>query len=220
MMHQTVDRDRPPGEQLDEDRRLFELVETGAVDSAQRMWECAMPVVVLGRHQPPAAHVLAERCEAEGVPVLRRCSGGGAVVLGPGCLAYTIVLPMTDRPGLADVSESFRELLAAFVDALALPGLEIRGGQDLAIQGRKVSGNAQRRGRRALLQHGTLLYSFDALLAARYLIEPARQPAYRRRRPHVSFLGNLPLDGGEVAKRIATALRALTGRATLSSQSR
>jgi len=73
------------------------------------------------------------------------------------------------------------------------------------LNGRKVSGSAQRRGRRALLHHGTLLYDFDPALAVRYLKEPSRQPAYRARRSHGEFLGNLPLTGEEVRARLVAA---------------
>jgi hypothetical protein len=53
------------------------------------------------------------------------------------------------------------------------------------------------------LQHGTLLYRFDAELAARYLLEPTRQPEYRRRRRHADFLGNLPHSALEIQRRVA-----------------
>ena len=76
------------------------------------------------------------------------------------------------------------------------------------LRGRKVSGNAQRRGRRALIHHGTLLYDFDPGLAARYLKEPARQPAYRAARRHAEFIGNLPLSAETIRARLETAWRA------------
>ena len=73
-------------------------------------------------------------------------------------------------------------------------GCRSKGEPIWCCDGRKVSGNAQRRGRRALLHHGTLLYDFDPGLAARYLKEPIRRPAYRSGRCHADFIGNLPLS--------------------------
>ena len=108
-----------------------------------------------------AADVIEEACRADGVRVLRRFSGGGAVVLGPGCLNYAVALSLVSRPELADVAASFQFILGRIVAALGVPGLSIAGETDLALDGRKVSGNAQRRGRRALMHHGTLLYDFD-----------------------------------------------------------
>jgi lipoate-protein ligase A len=86
-----------------------------------------------------------------------------------------------------------------------MPGLSVAGETDLAFRGRKVSGNAQRRGRRALIHHGTLLFEFDARLATRYLKEPARQPAYRVGRRHAAFLGNLPLSVETIRARLESA---------------
>jgi len=82
-------------------------------------------------------------------------------------------------------------------------GAGICGQSDLIWQGRKVSGNSQRRTPEKLLQHGTLLYRFDAELAARYLLEPTRQPKYRRGRQHTEFLGNLPYSALEIQRRVA-----------------
>ena len=127
------------------------------------------------------------------------------MILGAGCLNYALALSLVSRPDLADVAMSFRVILDAIATALGVPGL-VRNGTDLSLGGRKVGGSAQRRGRRALLHHGTLLHSFDARLAARYLREPDRQPAWRQGRCHADFLGNLPLDETELRTRLERAL--------------
>ena len=141
--------------------------------------------------------------------VLRRFSGGGAVVLG------------------SRLSELRRRAVACFVagaggrrrqlsvhpgtnrrSAWLSRACSVAGQTDLALNGRKVSGNAQRRGRRALIHHGTLLYGFDPTLATRFLKEPARQPAYRAARRHADFIGNLPLSAETIQTRLEAAWRA------------
>jgi lipoate-protein ligase A len=165
-----------------------------------RFWECSQPVVVVGRGGRIEEQVRVEACEADGVEVLRRSSGGGAVVLGPGCLNYSLVFSLDGRPRWRNVRQSFCEILSRMSDAL---GAEICDPSDLAWQGKKVSGNSQRRTARVLLHHGTLLYDFDPELASRYLLEPKRQPEYRRRRIHAQFLGNLPLSAQDIQNRVA-----------------
>jgi lipoate-protein ligase A len=209
-MHQngeetTVD----PHEQLARDWALFQSVEAGASGDLCRCWQAARPVVVVGRSSHIAADVVQETCLADGVRVLRRVSGGGAVVLGPGCLNYAVVLSLVSWPELTDVAASFRLILGRIVAALGIAGLAIVGETDLVLDGRKVSGNAQRRGRRALLHHGTLLYDFDHGLATRYLREPARQPAYRAARCHGEFIGNLPISAGTIQARLGTVWESL-----------
>jgi lipoate-protein ligase A len=183
---------------LAQDTSLFHALESAAGPEALLVWESPARVVVLGRSGVVSRDVEADACAADGVAIVRRDSGGGAVVLGPGCLNYSLVLSLERRPQLRDVRASYRQILGWLVRSLAVPGLEIRGGSDLAIAGRKVSGNAQRRGARALLHHGTLLYAFDARAAERYLKEPARRPDYRRDRGHAEFLGNLPLSSRQI----------------------
>jgi lipoate-protein ligase A len=204
MMHENVEENGlDPEEQLRREWTLFRSVETGLRGNLCRFWQATRPVVVVGRSSAIASDVVEPACVEDGVPVLRRCSGGGAVVLGPGCLNYAVVLSLASRPELFSVSAGFRHILGRVVDALDLPGLSVAGTTDLVLDGRKVSGNAQRRGRSALIHHGTLLCGFDARLAERYLAEPGRQPAYRAARRHTEFIGNLPLSAETVRARLA-----------------
>jgi lipoate-protein ligase A len=205
MMHQNVvETSLAPQEHLARDLALFQSVEDGASGNLWRYWQATRPVVVVGRSSHIAADVVQETCGADGVAVLRRSSGGGAVVLGPGCLNYAVVLSLVSWPELTNVAGSFRFILGRIVAALGIPGLAVAGETDLVLGGRKVSGNAQRRGRRALLHHGTLLYDFDHGLAVRYLKEPVRQPAHRAARRHAEFIGNLPLSAETIQARLET----------------
>jgi lipoate-protein ligase A len=192
---------------VDTDTAQFQALERGAGEEALRVWESPVYVVVLGRSGVVARDVHADVCGSDGVAIVRRDSGGGAVVLGPGCMNYSLVLSLDRRPELRDVRASYRKILGRLVRLLGVSGLEVCGTSDLAIAGRKVSGNAQRRGRRALLHHGTLLYGFDARMAERYLREPQRRPDYRGERRHTEFLGNLPLTG----EQILDALQGMVG---------
>jgi lipoate---protein ligase len=209
-MHQSVlDPDQTAEQHLDEDWRLLGMIEAGSTDYLFRMWETSGPVVVVGRNSALAEHVLQDACARDGIRVLRRFTGGGPVVLGPGCLNYAIAVSLVSHPELAEVAGSFRTILGRVVEAIGVPGLSIEGGSDLALNGCKVSGNAQRRGRRGLLHHGTLLYNFDAFLAARYLKEPTRQPAYRAGRRHLAFIGNLPLAPDVLRRRVTACCATL-----------
>ena len=192
--------------QLDEDRQLFQRVEDGAADYGWRLWENPAPTVVLGRFGRAAEEVFEAHCARDGVPVVRRISGGGAVVISAGCLNFSAVFSLEAFPELLNVARSFELILGGLASALAMEGLSVGGGTDLVVAGRKVSGNAQRRGRRALIHHGTLLYDFDRALATRYLREPRRQPHYRMRRTHDDFIGSLGVPRDLLATRLSAAL--------------
>ena len=78
----------------------FEAADGGEV---LRLWEPADHFVVLGYSNRIAVEVNVGACEVRGIPILRRFSGGGAVVQGPGCLNYTLVLG-NERPGSSAIS--------------------------------------------------------------------------------------------------------------------
>jgi len=152
------------------------------------VWEVEMHAVVMGHSADCVLEVRHEACERAGIPVLRRESGGRSVLLGKGCLNYTLIL----RCEKAGIQESYRLILDAVLDAAGVNGARHES-TDLTVGGRKFGGCAQRRRRRTLLHHGTLLYDFDIASVAQYLTDPRRQPAYREGRPHVDFLTNVDL---------------------------
>lgn len=176
------------------------------------VWESVRPAVVVSRQGEPAAWVHGAACAARGVPLLRRESGGGAVVVGPGCLNVALVLSLDGRPWLADVGCSYDWLLGGVAGVLALDGIAVRA-SDLALRGRKFAGHAQRRVRGALLHHGVLLYDLDLDLVDALLPEPPRRPAWRRDRTHREFLTNVPLARAEVVRRLGRLPQALVADA-------
>ncbi len=145
--------------------------------------------------------------DALGVPILRRVSGGAAVVAGPGCLMYALVLSYQLRPHLRVLSEAHRYVLGTLAAALErlAPGVACRGTSDLALDGRKFSGNSARCRRHHLLYHGTLLYDFPLALIGRCLTMPPRMPDYRGGRPHDGFVTNLPLTVEPIRQALVAA---------------
>lgn len=168
-----------------------------------RFWELSSLAVVLGSGGIVGDDVRVEVCDADGVPVRRRSSGGGTVLLGPGCLCFSLVLNYARHPALGEIHSSYRYILAAVIDALRVPGTSLEGICDLAIGARKFSGNAQQRKRHHLLHHGTILYGFDLTRVERYLTLPPRRPDYRASREHGEFVTNIPLSRAEASARLA-----------------
>jgi lipoate---protein ligase len=200
-----------PAENLALDEALLLAAEAGEGGEVLRFWEWLAPAVVLGASCRLAEDVNEAACVAEGVPILRRSSGGGTVLLGGGCLCFSLVLAFDRDLALAQIPTSYVYILDRTLDALAgvVPGLERAGTSDLAAGGRKFSGNAQQRKRTHLLHHGTLLYGFDLDLVGRYLRLPERQPEYRANRAHGEFLVNLPVGAEELKGRLREAWRAV-----------
>jgi lipoate-protein ligase A len=186
------------------DEALLLAAEGSGGGEVLRLWELASPAAVVGAGGSVTADVNVAACELDGVPVVRRASGGGTVLLGPGCLCFSLVLAYDSAPGLEDIRASNRHVLDRIARALR-PLVEARfeGTSDLAVDGVKISGNAQQRKRRHFLHHGTILCGFDIALITRYLRAPERQPDYRRNRPHAEFVTNLSAAIPDVKRQLA-----------------
>ena len=201
-----------PEENLALDEALLLEAEAAAAEGRElgylRFWESSKHFVVLGVSSALKEDADTKHCRKDGIPILRRASGGGTVLQGPGCLNFTLVLPLGYPAGLRDINSSYRRILDPCLDALDLADITMRGSWDLALGNRKFSGNAQKRSRYWLLHQGTLLWDFDLRLIPHYLRQPEKQPEYREAREHLDFVINLPLDGAELRQRIAASWKA------------
>lgn len=177
-----------------------------------RLWEPARTMVVVGRASRIADEVHVTACRRDGVPILRRPSGGTAIVAGPGCLMYSLVLSYAGRPELRLVDRAHRlvmETMAAGLRGLE-PAVAWQGTCDLTLGERKFAGHSVRCRREHLLYHGTLLYSFDLDLIDRYLPLPPRMPNYRAGRPHRDFVTNLHVGREALERTLIDAWQADT----------
>lgn len=189
-----------PAENLAGDEALLNRGEAQGFE-ALRFWESPVPFVVLGYGNRAATEADLTACEASAVPVLRRCSGGGTVLQGPGCLNYALVLDLARAAALGTVSGAngyILERVAAALSRVLPEPVQRCGDTDLVWRGRKFSGNAQRRRRTHLLFHGTVLLGLNQPLMDRCLRFPSRTPEYRQDRSHAEFVSALPLAADTV----------------------
>ncbi|OFX60662.1 MAG: hypothetical protein A2066_08310 [Bacteroidetes bacterium GWB2_41_8] len=124
------------------------------------LWRSQSSVVV-GKHQNALAEINHEFVRENQIPVARRLSGGGTVFHDPGNVNFTFVRNVTN------ISEvNFKVFTVPVVEALKKLGVEAytTGRNDLLIDGKKISGNAEHVHRNRVLHHGTLL--FDSRLEA------------------------------------------------------
>lgn len=168
-----------------------------------RLWEMPTPCVILGRSSKWDIEVNHSNCEREEIPIFRRMSGGATVVVGPGCLMYSVLLSYDRRPAMrmldvahAEVMRRVRDASQETLNEFDLPGeIDLQGTCDLTICDRKFSGNALRCKRNWMLYHGTILVSMPLDWIGQFLLEPSRQPEYRGKRNHLDFVTTLlPAD--------------------------
>ena len=208
-----------PAENLACDESLLEWCENGADEELLRFWESPEYFIVVGYANKLAAEVNLALCATKGIPVYRRCSGGGTVLQGPGCLNYTLLLKINGTGPFHSITSANRFIMERNRAALEslLPGrqtpdprprIAVRGHTDLCLGRLKFSGNAQRRRKRFLLFHGTFLLHFDLALVNEVLPTPSKQPDYRDNRSHADFLTNLNLSAENVKAALQQAWNA------------
>jgi len=190
-----------PEENLACDEAILEACEAGLREETLRFWEPKETFAVLGYSNKVEMELNKKVCEDDGVPILRRISGGGTVLQGRGCLNYALILEIKKHPELATVTGANRFIMDRNKEALALllnKKITVEGHTDLAIDSLKFSGNSQRRKRRFLLFHGTFLLQFDLETIEKYLSMPSQAPSYRKNRAHSDFLTNLKVPPSSI----------------------
>jgi len=124
------------------------------------LWR-SRPSVVVGKHQNALAEINHKFVRSYKIPVARRLSGGGTVFHDPGNVNFTFIR------NVANISEvNFKVFTIPVIEALKKLGVEAytTGRNDLLIDGKKISGNAEHVHKNRVLHHGTLL--FDSHLEA------------------------------------------------------
>jgi lipoate-protein ligase A len=184
------------------DEAILTAVVQGDSPPTLRFYGWAPPCLTLGRSQPLADADLA-RCRAAGVGVVRRPSGGGAI-LHTDELTYAVALCQTDPRAEGGVLGSYCRLsegLLAGLQRLGVDGLqavkkkqppveptpvcfEVPSDYEITAGGRKLVGSAQWRSRGGVLQHGTLPLHGDLTRVIEYLVFTDEQREVRRRSLH------------------------------------
>ncbi len=153
-----------PYENLALEEHLFETLPEGA--GLFMLWQNT-DAVIIGRYQNAAEEIDAAYVKENGIAVVRRMSGGGAVFHDLGGLNYTLITDDAESPvptdGSADADAVWQACMAPLLAVLRGYSLEAQfsGRNDIEIGGRKIAGCAQyARGGRTL-HHGCILFDTD-----------------------------------------------------------
>jgi lipoate-protein ligase A len=155
--------------------------------------------IIIGKHQNTAAEINAAFVRERNISVVRRLSGGGAVYHDMGNLNFTFI---TDAGGGGLDFAAFCAPVQNALRSLGVP-VDISGRNDMTVEGKKFSGNAQYLKRGRIMHHGTILYDSDLTVLSQALnvtedkIESKGIKSVRSRvtniRPYMQT--DLPLDG-------------------------
>jgi lipoate-protein ligase A len=191
------------------DEALLSLFDPQMSEPVIRTYGWAPPALSLGRFQKSEEVLDLDRCCSNAVSIVRRLSGGGALYHADE-LTYSIVCSSDQIPPATSVKDSFRVLTGFLIDFYRSLGLdacyavdsasepELLGMRtafcfagketfDILINGKKIGGNAQRRHKNIIFQHGSIPILNRACLGLQYMKD--RSPEYAENTVSLSNCG-------------------------------
>jgi lipoate-protein ligase A len=117
------------------------------------------PSIIIGRNQNTIEEINREYVEQQGIHVVRRLSGGGAVYHDLGNLNFSFIMP-DDGNSFRDFAKVTKPIIQALHE-LGVSGAELKGRNDLVIDSMKFSGNAMYATNGRMFAHGTIMFDSD-----------------------------------------------------------
>ena len=144
------------------DEAILEAVSSGSQLPTLRLYGWSPSAVTLGYFQSLHEEIDAVACKSNGVSVIRRITGGGAVYHDKE-ITYSFIIPENHGLIVKDILASYKQISQGIIEGLKefCLNTEFVPLNDLIINERKVSGNAQTRKQKTILQHGTVLLDVD-----------------------------------------------------------
>ena len=151
---------RDPALNIGLEEAISSSVSEGSSPPTVRFWRNRHSAII-GRSQDAEAEIDIPNCRESRIPLVRRPTGGGAVLHHPNNLNYSLYLPKATSDSVEEESKKMSEPVAS---ALSKFGLEVRvSSNGLYLDSTKLGGTAQSR-RLGLLHHGTILVKRDSIM--------------------------------------------------------
>lgn len=166
---------RPAAENIALNRALLEARQDDVAPNTLRFLRFE-PSALLGFHQSVSQELHTDYCEAHGITIQRRITGGGAIYMDPGQIGWELYLDRRtmETGDMLAISRRICEMAAAGICRLGIDA-RFRPRNDIEVDGRKVSGTGGAFDGDAILYQGTLLVEFDVERMLRVLRIPAEK---------------------------------------------
>jgi len=159
-------RDTNPHHNLALEQLVFEKL--GGENNCFMLWQNNNSIII-GRHQNTLEEIDPDFVKENNITVARRLSGGGAVYHDLGNLNFTFITAADNQKGI-DFS-AFCQPIKEALCSLGVP-VEFSGRNDMTVEGKKFSGNAQYVKDGKVMHHGTILYDSDLQVLSHALKPP------------------------------------------------
>ena len=150
-----------------------------------KFWIPDQKFIVLGNSQSPDIELNLNAVLADKIPIYKRMSGGGTVLLSPECIC--VGFRFAKQPDL-QIHDYFKLGSGFIIEALKEIPLSVRGISDIVFQDRKIAGCALYMPRDFVLYLASILIHPNYEEMEKYLAHPSKEPDYRAKRKHKDFL--------------------------------
>ncbi len=151
--------------------------------------EGSPPAIVMGISGKPGELIDFQKLKLTPIPVIKRFSGGGTVVVDENTLFVSFLCQNRLHDFTPYPEPILRWSAALYSQALEIPTFALRE-NDYAIGAKKIGGNAQYLRKDRWLHHTTFLWDYQKMLMD-LLLHPKKTPSYREGRPHEEFITSL-----------------------------
>lgn len=159
------------------------------------IWIPDKTYIVLGASNQLEESLFIENVKQDNITVLKRPSGGQAVMLTPNNLIISFVLVGNKILQPKDVFRNINSLIISAMEETGINNLSLMGISDITISGKKILGSAIYRNKEKLLYHAVLNLGEPSSTFEKYLKHPEKEPDYRNGRKHIDFVTSLKDNG-------------------------
>lgn len=157
-----------------------------------RIYGWDKPTISLGRFQNPDGALFLDRCKMDDIPIVRRITGGAVILHLPEEITYSLVCSDSDIDKNFSVKETYRAICGFIINFYTKLGFQPKyaaedfaiseklglrtslcfAGKeeyDITINSKKIGGNAQKRLKHTIFQHGSIPINFDSDIVKKYV---------------------------------------------------
>ncbi len=175
-----------------------ELLRSGDFSGGYKVWVPDHLMVVIGKGSDPNLELKPDPISEDSVPVIRRGTGGCAVVLSPEMVVVSFVLKNDNDKKQEEYFRLFDKMIISAFRKLGVENLEMAGISDIALNGLKVAGSSIYRNKDIVFFHAIINLNGKTDSMERYLKFPPREPDYRQGRSHKDFVTSFRAEGYEI----------------------
>ena len=180
----------------------YNLPDLGIIDSPLPLevcvWRPDTTCLVLGQSNQPETSLHVESVLQDNIPVYKRPSGGETVILTPNTMVISIAFTVDSLKNPKQYFVLINNTLITALTRMDIHYLSQKGISDIAIGEKKILGSAIYRRPNRVFYHAVLNVAEDIATIARYIRHPAKEPDYRKGRPHAGFVTSLKAEGYKV----------------------